>query len=50
MDSYGLEEPGGKQGLDLSWFLAVLSSIFCLRLLNLSVRSVSHGGKQSAAL
>lgn len=50
MDSYGLEEPGGKQGLDLFWFLAVLSSIFCLRLLKLSVRSVSHGSKRSAAL
>lgn len=50
VDSYGLEEPGGKQGLDLFWFLAVLSSIFCLRLLKLSVRSVSHGSKRSAAL
>lgn len=38
----------GKQGLDLFWFLAVLSSIFCLRLLKLSVRSVSYGSKRSA--
>lgn len=46
--SYGLEQLGEKQSLDVSWVLAVLSSIFCLRLFKRSVRAVTLGSKLRA--